>query len=63
MSKRCKSSSGQTLSGPVTERNCVAARRGGEQQEVNDRSIGMTNSIRPGVVGESARGKAKPLPE
>jgi hypothetical protein len=24
----------------VTERNCVAARRGGEQREVNNRSVG-----------------------
>jgi hypothetical protein len=24
----------------VTERNCVAARRGGEQREVNDQSVG-----------------------
>jgi hypothetical protein len=25
---------------PVTERNCVAARRGGEQREVNNQSVG-----------------------
>ncbi len=25
---------------PVTECNCVAKRRGGEQQEVNDQSVG-----------------------
>jgi hypothetical protein len=25
---------------PVTERNCVAARRGGEQREVNEQSAG-----------------------
>jgi len=25
---------------PVTECNCVAVRRGGEQQEVNDQSVG-----------------------
>jgi len=25
---------------PVTDCNCVAARRGGEQQEVNDQSVG-----------------------
>ena len=25
---------------PVTDSNCVAARRGGEQQEVNDQSVG-----------------------
>ncbi len=25
---------------PVTESNCVAKRRGGEQQEVNDQSVG-----------------------
>ena len=32
---------------PVTERNCVAARRGGEQREVNDQSATQVNSIRP----------------
>jgi hypothetical protein len=32
---------------PVTECNCVAARPGGEQQEVNDRSATQVNSIRP----------------
>jgi hypothetical protein len=40
MSERCKSSSGLSLSGPVTKSNCVAVRRGGEQQEVNDQSVG-----------------------
>jgi hypothetical protein len=25
---------------PVTDCNCAAARRGGEQQEVNDQSVG-----------------------
>jgi hypothetical protein len=25
---------------PVTDCNCVAVRRGGEQQEVNDQSVG-----------------------
>jgi hypothetical protein len=25
---------------PVTERNCVARRRGGKQREVNDQSVG-----------------------
>src|ERR1700687_4177345 len=34
----------------VTERNCVAARRGGEQREVNDQSVTQVNSIRPYVV-------------
>jgi len=34
---------------PVTESNCVAARRGGEQLEVNDRSAAKANSIRPGL--------------
>ena len=38
--ERCKSSPGQTLSGPVTNSNCVAARRGGEQLEVNHQSVG-----------------------
>jgi hypothetical protein len=35
---------------PVTESNCVAARRGGEQLEVNDQSETHVNSIRPTVV-------------
>jgi hypothetical protein len=35
---------------PVTEGNCVAARRGGEQPEVNDQSVTQVNSIRPVVV-------------
>jgi hypothetical protein len=34
----------------VTESNCVAARRGGEQPEVNDQSVTQVNSIRPIVV-------------
>ena len=32
---------------PVTEGNCVAARRGGKQPEVNDQSVTQVNSIRP----------------
>ena len=32
---------------PVTEGNCVAARRGGKQLEVNDQSVTQVNSIRP----------------
>jgi hypothetical protein len=40
MSERCKSFSGLSLSGPEVERNCVAARRGGEQREANDQSVG-----------------------
>jgi hypothetical protein len=32
---------------PVTDGNCVAARRGGEQPEVNDQSVTIVNSIRP----------------
>ncbi len=35
---------------PVTESNCVAARRGGEQLEVNDQSVTQVNSIRQAVV-------------
>jgi hypothetical protein len=35
---------------PVTNGNCVAARRGGEQREVNDQSVTRVNSIRPDVV-------------
>ena len=34
----------------VTNGNCVAARRGGEQPEVNDQSVMQVNSIRPFVV-------------
>ena len=34
----------------VIEGNCVAARRGGEQPEVNDQSVTQVNSIRPAVV-------------
>ena len=34
----------------VTDGNCVAARRGGEQPEVNDQSVTQVNSIRPTVV-------------
>ena len=34
----------------VTEGNCVAVRRGGEQPEVNDQSVTRVNSIRPIVV-------------
>jgi hypothetical protein len=33
-----------------TKGNCVAARRGGEQLEVNDQSVTQVNSIRPAVV-------------
>ena len=33
---RCKSSPESTLSDSVTERYCVAKRRGGELREVND---------------------------
>ena len=35
---------------PVTNGNCVAVRRGGEQPEVNDQSVTQVNSIRPTVV-------------
>jgi len=42
----------------VTEGNCVSARRGGKQLEVNDQSVGMTNSIRP-VVAASPLGKGE----
>jgi hypothetical protein len=34
----------------VTNGNCVAVRRGGEQPEVNDQSVTQVNSIRPTVV-------------
>ena len=35
---------------PVTESNCVVARRGGKQLEVNDQSVTIVNSIRPGCL-------------
>jgi hypothetical protein len=38
----------------LTEGNCVAARRGGEQPEVNDQSVTQVNSIRPSRRGELA---------
>jgi len=54
---------------PVTESNCVAARRGGEQQEVNDQSatrmsvmLIKVNSIRPDVGGEPASQWRSPDP-
>ncbi len=34
----------------VTEGNCVAVRRGGEQPEVNDQSAAIANLIRPVAV-------------
>jgi hypothetical protein len=39
----------------VTEGNCVAARRGGEQLEVNDQSVTHVNSIRLNARGEPTR--------
>jgi hypothetical protein len=39
----------------VTESNCVAERRGGEQLEVNDQSVTQVNSIRLNRCGEPAR--------
>ena len=35
---------------PVTESNCVSVRRGGKQLEVNDQSVTVVNSIRPGCL-------------
>jgi len=44
----------------VTEGNCIAARRGGEQLEVNDQSVTQVNSIRPTVVASLlANGEAR----
>ena len=44
----------------VTEGNCVAARRGGEQPEVNDQSVTKVNSIRQTVVASlPASGEAQ----
>jgi hypothetical protein len=34
----------------VTDGNCVAARRGGEQPEVNDQPVTQVNPIRPTAV-------------
>ena len=36
---------------PVTKSNCVAARQGGEQLEVNEQSVTKVNSIRPSLSG------------
>ena len=50
----------------VAERNCVAARRGGEYREANDQSATYVNSIRPGVsasllpIGEAQTGNGSP---
>lgn len=47
---------------PETECNCVAARPGGEQQEVNDRSVAEANSIRPDVAASLlVKGEAQTL--
>ena len=35
---------------PVSEGNCVVARRGGKQGEENDQSVTLVNSIRPGCL-------------
>ena len=35
---------------PVADRNCVAARRGGEHREANGQSATRVNSIRPGCL-------------
>src|SRR4051794_34450993 len=52
--------------GPETENNCVAARRGGEQLEVNRRSATQVNPIRPAgavslPVGGEPRTERKPV--
>lgn len=47
---------------PVADRNCVAARRGGEHRKANGQSVTQVNSIRPGcsasllVNGEAQTG-------
>jgi hypothetical protein len=46
---------------PVTDDNCVAARRGGEQSEVNDPSV-REELDSAGVSGEPASDCAKPRP-
>ena len=43
----------------VTESNCVLARGGGEQLEVNCWSVAIANSIRPDVVA-NLLAKVKP---
>jgi len=49
---------------PVTEGNCVAARRGGEQPEVNGQSAGKPNAIRPETVASLlGKGEAWTRPE
>jgi hypothetical protein len=48
---------------PVTEDNCVAARPGGEQSEVNGQSETQVNSIRPDVAASLlAKGEAQTRP-
>jgi hypothetical protein len=55
----CKSPSKLDLNF-VTEGNCVAVRRGGEQLEVNDQSVTYVNSIRLSVVASLlANGEAQ----
>ena len=45
---------------PVTDGNCVAARRGGKQPEVNDQSATQVNSIRPArAASPLAKGEAQ----
>jgi len=39
---------------PVAKSNCVAARRGGEQQEANDQSVGRRTRFGPAKRGEPA---------
>jgi len=47
----------------VTEGNCVAVRRGGEQPEVNDQPVTQVNSIRPVVVASLlGKGEAQLTP-
>jgi hypothetical protein len=59
LSEGWKSPPGHTLSGPETERNCVAAMRGGEQREVNRWSVGRRTRF-GSVSGRACWRKAKP---
>ncbi|MFN6138404.1 MAG: hypothetical protein ACK480_07880, partial [Planctomycetota bacterium] len=45
---------------PVTKSNCVAARQGGEQLEVNEQSVTKVNSIRPSLSWSVLEAVSKP---
>ena len=53
--RRCKPSSGKTYSGLVADRNCVAARRGGEQRKANGVVRSESKLDSAVLTGEPAR--------